>query len=201
MDTVQDQAELYDLLGKICSRDQAALGAFYDLTVGRVFGIVMRVTANRELAEEVTSDVYMQVWRNAESYQAGRSTPLSWLLVMAHSRSIDALRREGSATRNQVPIEDGYDAPDMETADPLKQTLDMEQGGELAEALKLLDRAQREMITLAFFRGLTHQEIAHHTGKPLGTVKSVLRRAQSILRGALEATRSDSSEGEYYGQA
>ena len=75
----------------------------------------------------------------------------------------------------------------------------MEQGNELAEALKLLDGQQRQMIALAFYRGMSHQEIAEYTGEPLGTVKTLLRRAQSILRAAL--TKTDLVEGGYYGKS
>ncbi|EIJ36421.1 RNA polymerase sigma factor [Thiothrix nivea] len=184
----QDQGELYVLLEKIQRGDQAALGIFYDATVRRVYAVAIKVTASPELAEEIVSDVFMQVWHNASSYSAERSTPLGWLLMMAHSRSIDSLRREGSATRNQMPLEEAYDAPDETTPGPLAATLGVEQHHELASALKLLDGQQRQMITLAFYRGLSHQEIANYTGEPLGTVKTTLRRAQSILRGALTAT-------------
>jgi RNA polymerase sigma-70 factor (ECF subfamily) len=194
----QDQGELYVLLEKIQRGDQAALGVFYDATVRRVFAVALKVTANKELAEEIVSDVFLQAWHNASSYSAERATPLGWLLMMAHSRSIDTLRRENSTTRQQVPLEDDYDVQDHATLDPLANTLGVEQGNELAEALKLLDGQQRQMIALAFYRGMSHQEIAEYTGEPLGTVKTLLRRAQSILRGALSQT--DLVEGGYYGK-
>ena len=193
----QDQGELYALLEKIQRGDQVALGVLYDTTVRRVFAVALKVTANQELAEEIVSDVFMQVWHNASSYSAERATPLGWLLMMAHSRSIDTLRKEGSVTRNQVPMEADYDVQDHAALDPLANTLGVEQGNELAEALKLLDGQQRQMIALAFYRGMSHQEIAEYSGEPLGTVKTILRRAQSILRGAL--TKSDLTEGGYYG--
>lgn len=195
----QDQGELYVLLEKVQRGDQAALGIFYDATVRRVFAVALKVTSNPELAEEIVSDVFMQVWHNASSYSAERSTPLGWLLMMAHSRSIDSLRRESSATRNQMSLEEGFDAADEDTLDPLANTLGVEQSHELATALKLLDGQQRQMIALAFYRGMSHQEIADHTGEPLGTVKTILRRAQSILRGAL--TKTDFVQGGYYAKA
>ncbi|MEZ5450221.1 MAG: sigma factor [Thiolinea sp.] len=98
------------------------------------------------MAEEIVSDVFMQVWHNASSYSAERSTPLGWLLMMAHSRSIDSLRRRAIATRNQMPLEETYDAPGEATLDPLAITLGVEQHHELANALKLLDGQQRQMI-------------------------------------------------------
>lgn len=182
----QDQAELYALLEKIQQGDQAALGVFYDVTVRRVFAIALKVTSSHELAEEIVSDVFMQVWHNASSYTAERATPLGWVLMMAHSRAIDTLRRENSTTRNQIPLAEDHDVPDNNALDPLSNTLGVEQGAVLAEALKLLDGQQRQMIALAFYRGMSHQEIAEYSGEPLGTVKSILRRAQSILRGAYD---------------
>lgn len=195
----QDQAELYVLLEKIQQGDQAALGKFYDVTVGRVFGVALKVTSSHELAEEIVSDVYMQLWRSAASYSTERASPITWVLMMAHSRSIDVLRREGSTTRNQVPLDDNDDIQDTANPDPLDNTLGFQQNNALCEALQLLDGQQRQMITFAFYRGMSHQEIAHYTGEPLGTVKSVLRRAQSILRAALSPTVS--VEGGCRGQA
>lgn len=195
----QEKAELYVLLEKIQQGDQAALGKFYDATVKRVFGVALKVTSNHTLSEEIVSDVYMQVWRTATSYSAERATPISWLLMMAHSRSIDALRREGSATRDQVPLADGFDIQDTDSPDPLSNTLGLQQNIMLRDAIQLLDDKQRQMIMFAFYRGMSHQEISQHTGEALGTVKSILRRAQSILRAALTGT--DLLEGGIHGQA
>lgn len=195
----QQQGELYVLLEKIQQRDQAALGSFYDVTVGRVFAVALKVTSNHALAEEIVSDVFMQVWRSAARFDADRASPLGWLLMMARSRAIDAVRRENSATREQTPLDEDYDVVDEAAPNPLGNTLCIEQNSELCEALKLLDERQRQMIALAFYRGMSHQEIANHTGEPLGTVKTVLRRSQSILRGAL--TKPDFVEGGFHGQA
>lgn len=182
----QEESDLHGLLNKIQCRDQAALGTFYDVTVDRVFALVMHVTANKALTEEIVSDVFMQVWRNASRFDAERASPLGWLLMMARSRAIDTLRREGRATRDQLPLAEDYDPPDDKQPNPLSNTLRIEQNTELSQALELLDARQRQMITLAFYRGMSHQNIANHTGEPLGTVKTVLRRSQEILRGALK---------------
>ncbi len=181
----QDQTLFYGLLERVQRGDQEALGIFYDETVNRVFGIALRVTANHELAEEVVSDVYLQVWRNASHYETSRATPLSWLLMIAHSRALDALRREEVDTRQQVGMPEAFDAEDTTTLTPHAMVLEAEQGSELQAALKLLDAQQRQMIALAFYKGMSHQEIADYTREPLGSVKTVLRRAQAILRAAL----------------
>lgn len=196
----QDQSELYGLLEKIHQGEQDALGVFYDMTVGRAFAVAVRVTSSRELAEEVVNDVYMQVWRDAARYSSQRATPLGWLLMMTRSRAIDAMRREGVSVHKQVPWPDAAEQlVDTVAPEPLENTLGVEQGHLLAEALQHLDGQQRQLIALAFYRGMSHQEIAQYTGEPLGTIKSILRRAQTILRAALK--KSDLVEVKYYEQA
>lgn len=180
-----DQAELYPLLVQVQRGDQQALGSFYDATVGRVYAIALNVTANPALAEEIVSDVYLQVWRTASSYRTERATPLAWLLMMAHSRAIDALRKESTTTKQQVELSDDFEAADPDTPNPLDLSLAVEANSALQTALQLLDASQRQLIALAFYRGLSHQEIAEYTGEPLGTIKTQLRRAQAILRAAL----------------
>jgi RNA polymerase sigma-70 factor (ECF subfamily) len=181
----QDQAELYPLLANVQQGDAEALGSFYDATVGRVYAIALKVTANPALAEEIVSDVYLQVWRTASQYSAERATPLAWLLMMAHSRAIDALRKESATTKQQVEWHEDLEVEDTQTLNPLEMALAVETSSALQAALLLLDVQQRQWIALAFYRGLSHQDIAEYTGEPLGTVKTVLRRAQAILRAAL----------------
>lgn len=187
----QDQAELYPLLANVQQGDAEALSRFYDATVGRVYAIAMKVTANPALAEEIVSDVYLQVWRTASQYSAERSTPLAWLLMMTHSRAIDALRKESATTKQQVEWHEDLEVEDTQTLNPLEMALAMETGSALQAAVASLDVQQRQFIALAFYRGLSHQDIAAHTGEPLGTVKTVLRRAQAILRAALSDTFPD----------
>lgn len=168
--------------------NQEALGRLYDLTVSYVFGLALRITANHSLAEEIVNDVYLQAWRNRAGYQASQATPLAWLMMMTHSRAIDAVRRETSATKQQLPMAEEFDAVDEQSLSPFKQLQQFEHTEQLAAALKLLDQQQRHWINLAFYRGMSHQEIADYTGEPLGTVKTVLRRAQAVLRTALTTT-------------
>jgi len=190
-----DQTELYGLIEGMSQGDRDAFGKLYDATVSRVFGVVMRITSNKELAEEVVSDAYMQAWRSAVNYDRELAAPMTWLIMIARSRAIDGLRRERSATKNQVPAIEGFDSVDVMTPEPLVNTLGVEQSDELEELLKLLDRKERQMIALAFYRGFSHREIANYTGEPLGSVKTILRRSQAILRAAL--LKTDSSNGEY----
>ncbi|MCK5811216.1 MAG: sigma-70 family RNA polymerase sigma factor, partial [Cocleimonas sp.] len=141
----------------------------------------------------------LQVWKKAGDFDSEKAPPLAWLLMICRSRSLDTLRREKSATKNQYtdnankPIE----APVTET--PFEACEEIECSDHILAALKILNDKQRQTIALAFYRGMSHQEISRYTGEPLGTVKSNLRRAQDILRKAL--THENPIKGVVYGKA
>lgn len=195
----QNQDDLHLLLDKIQQEDQQALGDLYDVTVNRIFGFVLKLTNNRPLTEEIIGDLYLQVWRNAANFDSERATPIGWLLMMARSRAFDALRREQSRTKLQDAIPENFDAEDVSNPDPCTKTIDAEEGSGLQQALKLLNEQQRQMIALAFYRDMTHSEIAEYINLPLGTVKTTLRRSQAILRAAM--TESSLVKRDCYEQA
>ena len=184
-----DKSELYELLKLIADGDKDAFARFYDLTINRSFGVILKITTDKELAEEIASDVYMQIWRSASKYDPDLASPMTWLIMISRSRTIDALRREKSATKNQYPLNKDYDVTDENTFGPLAETLDVENSEKLKALLEVLSKSDRQMVILAFYQGMSHNEIAKHTGKPLGSVKTILRRAQSILRSALKKSR------------
>lgn len=168
-------------LEKIAAKDENALAAFYDATVSRVYGLALRITRASHVAEEVTSDVYWQVWQQADRYDAARGKVLTWLLTLCRSRALDTLRRRDHAESCAEPellITDSHSSDD----DPLGLLLMVERDNTLHAALKTLDSTPRQLLALAFFKGLSHQEIADYTGMPLGSVKSVLRNAMGALK-------------------
>ena len=181
-----DQKALKTMLTLMSEDNKKAFNQFYDATIGLTFASILRITSNKQLAEEVASDVYMQAWQTAASYDSNLSAPTTWLLMIARSRSLDALRREKSATRNQLPMIENYDAPDEEITSPLTETMEVQSKVALKGLLKVLSDSERQMITLAFYKDMSHIEIAKYTGKPLGSVKTTLRRAQGALRSALK---------------
>jgi RNA polymerase sigma-70 factor (ECF subfamily) len=172
------EATLREALGGIVSRREESLAQFYDATVGRVYGLALRVTSRSDAAEEVTADVYMQVWNQAERFDQSRGSVLAWLLTICRSRAIDYLRRRDEA-------ESWADPPEPEGSagqDPQDLLVAMESGRAVSEALQILLPLQRQLVSLAFFRGLTHEEIAEHVQLPLGTVKTHIRKALASLR-------------------
>lgn len=186
MAVAASDAQLAQWIEAIAGHDERALAALYDATFARVFGLVRRIVRSAALAEEVVEDAYFQVWRQAVRFDATRGKALSWLLSMARSRAIDALRRE--ARLQCEPL--GGEAT-AELASPtagVDELLDLAQHRtQLHQALLRLGAQPRQLVSLAFLRGLSHEEIAEHTRLPLGTVKSQIRRALRSLRQMLGA--------------
>lgn len=177
-------AQLEIWIAGIVGHDERALLALYEATLSRVYGLVLRLVRRTQLAEEVAEEVYFQVWRQAPRFDAERGRPLTWLLSMARSRAIDAIRRE-SRFQHEALDEDAapMSAPAADSGDEL---LAVAQGhAELHRALLLLKPQPRQLLALAFFSGLSHEEIASQTRLPLGTVKSQIRRALITLRETL----------------
>lgn len=173
-------AACYPLLVAIARAEETALGALYDLTLSRVFGVALRIVGKSEAAEEVVADVFMQVWRNARDYDAVRSRPVTWLLMMTRSRALDHLRRRDEAESHPEPETLNLEAQSGDD-DPMNILLAVERDTALHAALADLTATQRQLVSLAFFKGLSHQEIAAHTTIPLGTVKTHIRKALQIL--------------------
>jgi RNA polymerase sigma factor (sigma-70 family) len=182
-DTHPDPAVLVD---RMASGDETALGALYDLAVPRVYGLALRICRNEQLAEEVTADVFYQCWKEAGRYRVERGKVTTWLLMMCRTRAIDALRARDMAIPHEAPEMLLADEEGSER-DPQELFLFTEASAALHDALVALAPVQRQMIGLAFFRGLSHQEIAAYARVPIGTVKSHIRRGLELLRQSLEA--------------
>ncbi len=171
-------------IDRVVDRDERALAALYDATLSRVYGLVLRVVRRPALADEVVEETYFQVWRQAARFDPARGRAVPWLLGMARSRAIDAVRREARFQHDSLDIES---APEVAGDTPVvDELLDAARGhAELHQALLQLNAQPRQLVALAFFRGLSHEEIASHTALPLGTVKSQIRRALITLRQVL----------------
>jgi len=179
-------AEPRELIARCARGDQAALARLYDTTAAQVNGLALRILGDRDTAEEITGDVFLQAWRAAATYDASRGSPIAWLLTMARSRAIDRLRATAGDRRRTAPFELGLKAasgePGPEEASSLGQ-----RGRFVHAAMERLSREQREVIELAFFTGLSHSEIADTLGAPLGTIKTRIRLGMSRLRDVLVA--------------
>jgi RNA polymerase sigma-70 factor (ECF subfamily) len=173
------------LLGEIARGDRDAFARFYDLHAALVHTFALRILRERGEAEEVVQDVFVQVWRQAGAYSPDRGTPEAWLITLTRSRGIDKLR----SRRRRDEMVRPADNPDRlpEPAVPDGAAGQVEARATLGGALADLPAAQRSVLELAYFDGLTQSEIAARLGEPLGTVKTRMRSGLERLRGALAA--------------
>jgi RNA polymerase sigma-70 factor, ECF subfamily len=171
------------LVRSIAARDERALHALYERTRRIVFTLIVRITGSRETAEEVTLDVFHDVWRRAPTYDPANGTVVGWVMNQARSRAIDRLRLEQRKKRvNPHPDDPVPAAP----ASSPHETIELqEQGRLLQNAMTVLTPRERQAIETAYFSGLTHAEAAQRLNQPLGTVKTRIRSALSKLRQAL----------------
>ncbi len=182
-----------ELLRQLAERDALALEVLYTRYSAYVMGISLRILTSREEAEEVVQDVFWQLWKAELEYDPARGRFSTWLFSVARFRSLDRLRaRERTLprfARNEVVAREA--APDQEA-----ETYLLERQKEVRALLMRLPGEQRAAIELAFFQGLTHDEIAARTGDALGTVKSRIRRGLAKLREALSRGAGDGGTAE-----
>ena len=171
---------------RIAAGDSGALSDFYDEASRYVNAIALRILRKPEEAEEITLDVFQQVWRIAASYNPDRCAVTSWLGMMARSRALDRWRTLQSRRRFLVSApHDGIEY--VSPADgPEKIFVATQRQNRLRQAMAILPEEQRNMIALAFWEGLSHSEVAARTGVPLGTVKTRIRLGMIKLKEELE---------------
>lgn len=185
-----NEPNLGELLLAVVNNDRHAFEAFYDATVDRALSLVLRITQQIETAEEVVSDVYLQVWRQADRFDSTRGNALAWLTVLCRSRALDAIRKNNTTpTHCAVPISEVRETESQEIPQDLLAAV--EQNSAVHAALKQIEPDQRQLLALAYFRGYTHSELADITGLPLGTVKTQLRRTLHKLKEFMLAAEDD----------
>ena len=172
-------AELVELMAKAARGDHGAFAELYDLTVRRIHGVVVRVLRSPEHAEEVTQEVYVEVWQRSARYTPAKGSVLAWIATMAHRRAVDRVRSVSSeVTRDHRYAYESVDPEVDRVWDRVAQNHDVDW---VREAMQALTPIQREALTLAYFEGLTQSQIAEQLELPLGTVKTRIRDALKKL--------------------
>jgi RNA polymerase sigma-70 factor (ECF subfamily) len=187
--------ELSSLLARAGLGDRAAFATLYERTSAHLLGVVMRIQRDRALAEDILQEVFVNVWRAAQSFDAAQSQPLTWLTSVARNRAIDSLRRAQAQpqlktnvlTTNDDEETDVYDTVADDAPGPLDLLSRASDARALDQCMQGLSAQQRQSVALAFFDGLSHAEVADLMRQPLGTVKSWVRRALMTLKTCLEA--------------
>lgn len=171
--------ELAQALGR---REERALAALYDRYGGAVYNLALRITRGTGTAEEISLDSFLQVWRQADRFNAQQGTLQSWLFTIARTRAIDRVRAAGATKRTRV---DDDPVAVTHAAQPDEMAELAERRQLVRQAMAALSAPQRAALELAFYEGLSHSEIAARLGEPLGTVKTRIRQAMLLLRRTL----------------
>jgi RNA polymerase sigma factor (sigma-70 family) len=185
--------ELSRLLARTGLGDRAAFATLYQQTSAHLLGVVMRIQRDRAQAEDILQEVYVNVWRAAQSFDAAQSQPLTWLTSVARNRAIDSLRRLQTQPQFQTHSasadedSDVYDTVADDAPGPLDLLSRASDARALSTCMETLSAQQRQSVALAFFDGLSHAEVAANMRQPLGTVKSWVRRALLSLKSCLDA--------------
>ena len=185
------QARLAGLLARAALGDRAAFAELYRATSSKLFAVSLRIVRERPLAEEALQDSFVNIWNHAGDYAQAKSAPTTWMTAIVRNRSLDIVRR----TREDPDVDDTLAAALVdEGAVPTAQAEARAHAHSVRACLEELDPEQRQTIALAFFHGLTHSELAAHLRRPLGTVKTHVRRGLAKLRDCL--MRSDPGAAE-----
>ena len=184
MSAILTRDELAEALSRTGLGDRAAFRRVYEATSAKLLGVCLRILADRQLAEDVLQDTYLTVWRKAETFDASRASPITWLATIARNRAIDRLR-SGKAVRFAAPVDEALDlSDDAPLASDLVERAD--DASRLNVCLDELEERTRAAIRTAFFEGLTYDELARREDTPLGTIKSWIRRGLLRLRACMD---------------
>lgn len=178
---------LIALIDRVAVADEKALKALYEQASSRLYGVAVRVVGNRQWAEDVLQEAFITIWKIAPDYKAALSPPMAWMGLIVRSRGLDFLRRRNSDRADAVQELDDIisDTVAGDSPNPLDLAEASEQAKALHHCLNLLDNKQREVVSLAYMRDLSHGELAEQLKLPLGTVKTWIRRGLEQLRGCM----------------
>jgi len=183
---VPEQAPVVDLgalLRQSARGDEQAFAALYDATAARVHGLVLRVIRDPAQAEEVTQEVFLQVWRTAARFDEAKGSPLAWLMTLAHRRAVDRVRAAEAVSRQDTSYHRNNHVVDHDsTAEAAEKSMEARR---VRAALAELTPVQREALELAYFGGYTHSEVAAMLDLPVGTAKTRIRDGLIRMRDAI----------------
>lgn len=184
--TNQDST-LIALIDRVALADEKALRELYEKASSKLYGVALRVVTNRDWAEDVLQEAFINIWKIAGDYKATLSPPMAWMALVVRSRGLDFLRRRavGRVDRMQELDEVISDTVAGDSPNPMDVAQASEQARALHNCLKQLETKQREVVSLAYLRDMSHGELAEQLKLPLGTVKTWIRRGLEQLRGCM----------------
>jgi RNA polymerase sigma-70 factor, ECF subfamily len=178
--------EIQDLLARCALGEEQAFSALYRVCAPKLFAVAVRITRRADWAEDVLQESFVSIWHHAQRYDPGKSAPMTWMTAIVRNRALDLLRRPRQADGSEEEYQAALAAIPDDTPGPAELLQHSTDARRLAECLQQLSEEQQRSITLAFFHGLSHGELAAHLGKPLGSVKTWIRRGLDRLRACLD---------------
>jgi len=183
---------LAQLIARSALGDRGAFAELYRSASAKLFAVSLRIVRERPLAEEALQDSFVNIWNHASDYARAKSAPMTWMTAIVRNRSLDIIRR----TREEPDIDEELTANLAdERASPAREAQERAEAHRLQRCLGELDAEQRQTIALAFFHGLSHSELANHLRRPLGTVKTHVRRGLMKLKDCLMRAETTASQG------
>lgn len=176
------RARLSAALARVGAGDRQAMRLVYDLTAAKLFGVCLRISQDRESAEDILQNVYIKVWSRAGRFDPERASPVTWLCAIARNSAIDWRRASGGPA--MLPEEAAADIADDRAAAP-DLIIEAQDRDRIFDCLERLEEKQRQAIRTAFFDGFTYAQLAEQMAVPLGTMKSWVRRGLLQLRECL----------------
>jgi len=176
--------DLATLVSRTALGDRRAFRFLFEATRAQLFGICLRLLRDRGRAEEALQDTFVRIWRHAATYSGTRAQPMTWLITIARNRCLEIVRRRSAddgawdEERAQAQIDNA--------ATPEERSIELQEARAVSDCLRTLEDAERGAIQFAFFDGLAYSAVAIRLGRPLGTVKSQIRRGLARLRACLE---------------
>ncbi|MBI5411257.1 MAG: sigma-70 family RNA polymerase sigma factor [Nitrospirae bacterium] len=171
------------LIAKVAKGDQQAFGQLYDLSCSLLFTLSLRILGDRDEAADLLQEVYLEVWRKGVRYDVGRGTPTAWLVTVTRSRAIDRLRsRAAKSVRSPRPEVRSFELQTSNVELRTEDQADQEIRTAVAKALAELPDGQQQALELAYYEGLSHQEIAARLNQPLGTIKTRIKLGMDSLK-------------------
>ena len=174
------EQKLTALIGRFAKGDQEAFAALYDASSSLVYSLALRILRDRDVAAEITMEVYTQVYQQISHYNQYRGTPSAWLITLTRCRAIDRWRKESSRQQGESSIDAGLWVSAIPEPETYSSNIEIQRA--VRTALASLCPEQRQVIEIAYYEGLSHRQIAARLGQPLGTVKARMRTGMKMLR-------------------
>jgi len=175
-------AELVWLIAAVAKRDEAAFERLYAATRAKLYGVVLRILRRQDLAEEVIQETYVKIWNSAGQFNPALASPITWMTSIARNRAIDVVRKKG-----ELSIEEEPDAMEVaaDSPDPLARREMSEELKRLLECIGRLEPDRQKLVLMAYYNGLSREQLAEQFASPVNTIKTWLRRAMLDIRECL----------------